>query len=434
MNHKIIKTKEFKVKFIISIILLILFSVSFLFRKNLENLLGLTIESAPNQVGSEDFENSSYKVHYLDVGQGNCSVVELPDDKIMLIDGGGEFYGEKIYKKLISLGVNRIDYMIASHADSDHIGGLNYLFDKFEIVNIYRPLQIAGRNEKIYSSSGEVSYKFKLSEYEDLNSAYIAFGNTNFVETASETYCKFIENVYKETYTENGISKKSNVTVFYDGLKIEGKDYYLKFFAPLTTDEIVDLSQITTNTNGFLTKIYKYDKSNNSSAIMLLNVCGDKYFFTGDASANIDNSKADSDYEESDFLISLSKSESDELKNIDVYLAAHHGSYYGTSESLVSLLSPSFVVISVGVNEFGHPHGETIFRLKQSNNIEDDGILMTSETGNITFSSFEDNIFYSTELRINEESYIISYPLLAIIIFGLLESVVIFVKPKSKSD
>lgn len=433
MNRNLIKTKEFKVKFIISIILLILFSVSFFFKDNLENVLGLKIETAQNQVSNDKIENSSYKVHYLDVGQGNCTVVELPDDKIMLIDGGGEFYGEKIYKMLKSLGRSKIDYMIASHADSDHIGGLNYLFDKFEIINIYRPLQIAGRNEKVYSANCEVSYKFKVSEYEDLNRAYTNLGKSHFVETVSETYCDFIEKAYSETYYENGVSKKSNITVFYDRLKIEGENYSLEFFAPLKTDEEIDLSTIT-NTNGFLTKIYKYDKSNNSSAIMLLNVCGDKYFFTGDASANVDNDKSDSDYEESDFLLSLTKSEKENLSNIDVYLAAHHGSYYGTSDNLVSLLSPRFAVVSVGINEFGHPHGETIFRLMRSKNIESDGILKTNETGNITFSNLENKVCYSTELRVNEEKYIISYPLLAIIIFGLIESIVIFIKPKSKSN
>ncbi|MGF0008560.1 MBL fold metallo-hydrolase [Eubacteriales bacterium SGI.150] len=69
-------------------------------------------------------ENSTFEVHFIDVGQGDSSLI-LCDGKAMLIDGGEASESSKVYAYLKKLGVNHLDYIVATHAHSDHIGGLS---------------------------------------------------------------------------------------------------------------------------------------------------------------------------------------------------------------------------------------------------------------------------------------------------------------------
>lgn len=68
--------------------------------------------------------NSSFEIHFIDVGQGDCSLI-LCDGKAMLIDGGETSESSKVYAYLKKLGVDHLDYIVATHAHSDHIGGLS---------------------------------------------------------------------------------------------------------------------------------------------------------------------------------------------------------------------------------------------------------------------------------------------------------------------
>ena len=67
---------------------------------------------------------STFAVHFLDVGQGDCALV-LCDGKAMLIDGGESDQSSKVYAYLKDKGIQYLDYMVATHGHSDHIGGLS---------------------------------------------------------------------------------------------------------------------------------------------------------------------------------------------------------------------------------------------------------------------------------------------------------------------
>ena len=68
--------------------------------------------------------DSTFAVHYIDVGQGDCSLI-LCDGHTMLIDGGEASESSKVYAYLKANGIDHLDYMVATHAHSDHIGGLS---------------------------------------------------------------------------------------------------------------------------------------------------------------------------------------------------------------------------------------------------------------------------------------------------------------------
>ncbi len=77
--------------------------------------------------------------HYIDVGEGDCEFIELPNGKCLLIDAGTSECGEKIVKYISSLGYTSIDYVVLSHPHSDHIGGMPNVLKNFGIGIIYMP-------------------------------------------------------------------------------------------------------------------------------------------------------------------------------------------------------------------------------------------------------------------------------------------------------
>ncbi|MBE7415564.1 MAG: DNA internalization-related competence protein ComEC/Rec2 [Deltaproteobacteria bacterium] len=78
-------------------------------------------------------------VTFLSVGQGDASFIEFPDGATMLVDGGGlnnpDFdTGERVIAPFLrSKGIRNIDYMLLSHAQHDHMGGLPFIAENFRV-------------------------------------------------------------------------------------------------------------------------------------------------------------------------------------------------------------------------------------------------------------------------------------------------------------
>lgn len=84
-------------------------------------------------------ESPEMKVHFLDVGQGDCEFIQLPDGKTMLIDAGESDQSSKIISYLKSLNCTKIDYVVATHPHADHIGGMAAVLGAFEIGEMWMP-------------------------------------------------------------------------------------------------------------------------------------------------------------------------------------------------------------------------------------------------------------------------------------------------------
>lgn len=73
----------------------------------------------------------------LDVGQGDAIVLRAPDGTVGLIDGGGGREGgegeDTIVPYLRGLGVRRLAFVAATHADADHVGGLDAVIQAFDV-------------------------------------------------------------------------------------------------------------------------------------------------------------------------------------------------------------------------------------------------------------------------------------------------------------
>lgn len=80
-------------------------------------------------------------VHYIDVGQGDATLILTPGGKSMLIDAGNNNQGDTVLSYLRSVGVKQIDVLIGTHPDADHVGGMDIIIDNFPIRNFYMPMK-----------------------------------------------------------------------------------------------------------------------------------------------------------------------------------------------------------------------------------------------------------------------------------------------------
>ena len=96
-------------------------------------------------------DKNKLNVLFFDVGQADCQLI-LYKGKSMLIDAGNDDDGEYIVNGLKGLGITNLDYVIGTHVHEDHIGGMSFIIDSFEIGEFYLP----------YNTISTTSYYKKL--------------------------------------------------------------------------------------------------------------------------------------------------------------------------------------------------------------------------------------------------------------------------------
>lgn len=99
--------------------------------------------NAPSQTDSDTsstttLANANVTIKFIDVGQGEAILIALPE-KTMLIDAGPTGSAPKISQVLHELGREKIDYLVATHPDEDHIGGMADVISSTQIGAIYAP-------------------------------------------------------------------------------------------------------------------------------------------------------------------------------------------------------------------------------------------------------------------------------------------------------
>ena len=92
----------------------------------------------PEKITEAFNSTSDFEVHFIDVGQGDAALIKC-DDKYMLIDAGENDKGTLVQNYLEKQGVDKLDILVGTHPDSDHIGGLDVIITKFECKTILMP-------------------------------------------------------------------------------------------------------------------------------------------------------------------------------------------------------------------------------------------------------------------------------------------------------
>ncbi len=285
------------------LVLALLSIVTIYLSKNNENK---PINKILNYNFCEDLE-----VHMIDVGQGDCFVVKLPNSQLFLIDSGNATQSQKIVDYIkTNFSTNKIDYLLATHPDNDHIGGMQVIFEEFEIGYVFRPYIRFISNE--YYNANVFKEGFNLGAVpEDFQSSISYY---NFLKAIENEKCGWeffnMDSDINITLVENGVENRCKID----------------FLTP--TCEVKDISYVDTN---------------DYSPLVLISFNEKNVLFTGDASTEVEN----------EFLNVYSYL----LNNltIDILKLPHHGSN-STSIKFLQEISPEYGLISCGVdNVYGHP-------------------------------------------------------------------------------
>lgn len=319
------------------------------------------------------------QVHFVDVGQGDCSLLIHPNHSVTLIDGGStsqDDVGTYVLQKVLRYyGIQMIDRVVLTHMDEDHINGIETLIEQ------QYPIQ------SIYISAQDIQ-------------------NTRFKQLAAKAQAQHIS-VY---------SLKQGDKMQWDGVEAE-------CLWPENSSETVPMNN---NLNQIST--YKKDvNENDCSVVLLMTYQKCRMLFTSDISGECeqklmnyldaqyrdvqyhdaqyhDGQYHDTQYHDTQYYDTSSVKESNQINTvesdmndkqtydtykIDILKVAHHGSKYSSTDDFLDYIQPRLAVISCAEkNLYGHPASDTIDRLTKQNT----KIYYTMKSGMITMHITENKI------------------------------------------
>lgn len=125
------------------------------------SFIGKVIALLTNSSNSSRYLPLNYdlKVHFLNVGQGDCILIQSYD-KNLLIDSGPNTSSKKVIRYLHKHNIKKLDYVIATHPHEDHIGAMDDIISNFTVDNFFAP-KIASHNTDFLNLVTELSKKNK---------------------------------------------------------------------------------------------------------------------------------------------------------------------------------------------------------------------------------------------------------------------------------
>ena len=98
----------------------------------------ITTTVMPTQTPDNDKTLAELEVHFIDVGQGDSTLI-VCDGVTLLLDAGDNNKGTTVQLYLQKQGITELDYVIGTHTDADHIGGMDVVLYKFDCKTILMP-------------------------------------------------------------------------------------------------------------------------------------------------------------------------------------------------------------------------------------------------------------------------------------------------------
>lgn len=277
--------------------------------------------------------NDDAEVNILDVGQGDGIYLRTSSGHDIFIDGGSTDTGKvgtyRILPFLKSRGVKEIDYWFVSHADRDHVSGLQEILESgYHVENLVFAESVV--EDETYEELLELAYCMKT---EVLHMGYL---DCLHLGDARLT-CIF---PYDEFATED--KNAASLVLYFKEREFDGI-----FTGDIGVSEEAWIAE-------HRKEWMRIDDSESGKEI---------------------NDKSVNDKRENG------------VSRIDLYKVAHHGSRYSNSTVILEALQPKVAVISCGTNNsYGHPHEETLERLKMAGC----EIWNTAESGQVTVEINED--------------------------------------------
>lgn len=291
------------------------------------------------------------KVAFLDVGQGDCMIIELPDGKTMIIDSGDSVSDQTVISDYATANnITAFDYLLLTHQDADHVSNMDWVLKNYTVRYIFRPNNYSNHT---YSASLPAEFNPVIEDTD--------------AHSTTKGYAEFMVEAYNEGCTVEIFNKDSDFT----NKIICGDKEYSYTFNFLTP---------TANRANIL-----YSNPNDYSPLLLLEFAGRRILFTGDA--------------EEDVLEEYLTTYSNSYHNVDVLKVGHHGSHNATSPEFISAIDPEYAVIQCGYgNNYGHPHDSVLTTLRNHddemvlyrNDCNKDIVLTITASGDMSWD-IEDN-------------------------------------------
>lgn len=290
------------------------------------------------------------RVFVLDVGptDGDSILIVSPEDKVALIDAGDFGRGKKVLEALKKLGIQRIDYFIATHSHADHVGGAPDVLNAIPIGTIIDnglvPPEMQTDETESQSADkgkgkGKPAPKKPQGKQKEPLSVIAYKGFKDAANATGAKYEKFPGDQKQEEESTDEKGKKKIQPPPEQKLDLGG-GAFLTLIGPLQP---------------FFTREQMHEGGNepNANSIVARLDYGDfSMLLTGDAEAQAEQRF-------------ISKEMNITAKILKV---AHHGSKYATSEEFVKAVKPEVAIISDGeFNRYGHPSQAVLDRLKAAN-------------------------------------------------------------------
>lgn len=178
------KLKKKQLKYILSILSIILVSISSLLYK-------------------ENSQIENFQVHFIDVDQGDSILIRTPSNKNILIDSGSKKNSHLLFSYLNKQAIDKFDLVIATHPDEDHIGSMERIIKEYPIDTFYMP-------EKTHTTH---SYQNMLIALKDKNiNVKIAMANDKIEIDEDTTIYTLHPN--KEVYKDNNAYSIVNKIIY----------------------------------------------------------------------------------------------------------------------------------------------------------------------------------------------------------------------------
>lgn len=371
--------KQFFQKLVIFAVLLSGATLSF----SVYVLMSLTnIKLSDVLVDNNKKSENSLQVHFLNIGQGDAIYIVAPNKNSMLVDSGPQ--NEKVIseiQKFKSMFDRRLDVLLATHADADHIGSMKKAIEKFQYqIFAYSGLSsdtklFADLMSTVNESAGSGGQNFSVKSSDDTKSANkitLAAGMSVVLDQKNNIRFDvlFPDFDYQiEAYQK--CVKKEKDKIEKKKIKDSKNSKSKKAETKLKSQKDVCLKNLSTETNL-------------NSVVGKLSYGSTSFMLTGDAPVEVEK-----------FII-------EKYSNIraDVLKLGHHGSKTSTSPEFLEAVLPNFTIVSAGKeNKYGHPHKrvlDTIAEFKK-NQLKFEKVLRTDVNGTISFYSDGSDILVNPE-------------------------------------
>ncbi|MCL2540160.1 MAG: MBL fold metallo-hydrolase [Firmicutes bacterium] len=356
-RSKTIKPKKTKLRFVLFAVITIIMLATLPFGGIIEGFMRQTFADSDVIGAYNVVKNGNLAVHFVDVGQGDCIMVKLPDGKNMIIDGGSDTLSANSAKDRIENYANdvfftgsnkKFDYMIATHSDADHINALDRVLEKFEVSTIYRPKSFFSIGTLSSNAARIAMQSDEAARIIELQTAVPSKLGASVTYHSTATYFNFLTAVYNKP--------GANVLYHEAGTVISGggaNPYKITFYSPNKT-------------------FYGTSDVNNLSAVVVIEYNGKSICLTGDAYVAAENE--------------MIASTALPLPKVDALKLGHHGSSTSTSQGFLDALGPTYIFITVGEgNSYGHPT-ETILNRLDTFGILESNLFRADYHGNMVFA------------------------------------------------